>query len=184
MKNLTCRNSLALVEAEKEIRDLIPNPDLTRSEITHQALMLVASAPPAEDRILEITQKIRNLKERKPSNHEADFSAALAVKISDNDQKIMESVTNSTKKALSLEKPRSQFLLELLWWNLMESLQKTEHQQGPNDNRSEKENFNTDKDESLELIEKLTQILKANRGNSELHEAIMKFLSNIGGQNL
>lgn len=174
--NFNCRGSKALGLAETEIRNRIPNPDITRTEITHQALLLAESESPlTKDRILDITKKIRTLKNR--NSGDTDFATGLAIKITKSDYKIMENTMNTIVEALGLERPRSQFLLEVLWWNLMEHLQQQEE---PIDNHSEQEAFVEDNaEDELALIEDLMQIIKANRGDKTVMTKIRGFFDDI-----
>ena len=174
--NFNCRGSKALGLAETEIRNRIPNPDITRAEITHQALMLADSdCPLTKDKILEITKKIKSLKNH--STNDTTYATGLAIKITKSDYEIMENTMNTIVEALGLERPRSQFLLEVIWWNLMEHLQQQEE---PIDNHSEQEAFVEDNAEvELALIEDLLQIIKANRGNKTVMTKIRGFFDDI-----
>ena len=173
--NFNCRGSKALGVAEAEIRNRIPNPDLTRAEITHQALILIDSESSlTKDRVLEITKKIKALK-----NHSSDdtaYATGLAMKITEDDYQVMEKAMKTIVQALNLERPRSQFLLEVVWWNFMEYLQ----QQEPIENCDEREELvvNNSEDE-LALLEDFVQILKANRGNKIILANIRSFLDDM-----
>ena len=131
--------------------------------------------PLTKDKILEITKKIKSLK-----NHSTDattYATGLAIKITRSDYEIMENTMNAIVEALGLERPRSQFLLEVLWWNLMEHLQQ---QEGSIDNHSEQEAFIAGNAEvELALIEDLLQIIKANRGNKTVMTKIRSFFDDI-----
>lgn len=158
---LQCRGSPAIQILEEKIRSNDPSPDLTRSEIFSRALGYAAEHSFTVEHVNSLAIRLKAFKQQLEVEK---YPSSISISLAGSEEERLNGVICRIKEALMLTTVRTQYLLELLFYNYLGQAQKPAVDvSAGNDVVCEEipqQESATAAEEKLELIESCIRLLK------------------------